>query len=69
MKKKKIEEVFTKKEISALKEVAKDIIHVRNIMGDAEYRNKFEYWGDDYANIQAIGFTHEEIIKRIGKKK
>ena len=61
---------FTKEEVKALKELAREKIFSDSIMQEgATYRNKFETWDDAYINLGHLGFSHEAIIKRIGRKK
>ena len=63
-------EELTQEEIKALKELAQErILHNYIVREGAEYRNRFETWGDAYNNLKRNGFSHEEIIKRIGEKK
>ena len=65
---------FTEEEIKALKEMAQEKIRFFKIFCCDEkgkpypYRNRFETWEDAYNNLKALGFNHNEIIKRIGEK-
>ena len=38
------------------------------LMRDTEFKNKFETWDSAYINLTYLGFSHIEIIDRIGIK-
>ena len=68
-------EEFTKREIEALKELARQRIFIEDIFfrdptgKKYPYRNRFETWDDAYMNLKGLGFTHQEILQRIGERK
>ncbi len=60
---------FTADEIKALKELAQEKIFFDLMAREgAEYRNRFETWEDAYVNLKRLGFSHKDIVKRIGEK-
>lgn len=64
---------LTKEEIKALKEIAQQRIEHNKLFLDKNgkpypYRNKYETWDDAYINLKHDGFTHNQIIERIGRK-
>jgi len=41
---------------------------INYLMRDTEFKNKFETWDSAYINLTYLGFSHIEIIDRIGIK-